>query len=83
MQVKLKVTKRAARLSFVPAFIMEYQYGEVFDPHGHRKPYLFQAIISGVQNYQVAAERHVSPWKVTSDPMIVFSSCNERKTTFM
>lgn len=49
---------------FLPAFVLDYQYGEMFDPHGNRKPHHFQAFINGVSAAQVAAERHFSPIKV-------------------
>lgn len=64
MQIKLRTLKRRAQLVLVPAFTVEYNYGEQFNVHGKRQPEHFQAVISGL-NGAVAAERHFSPQKVT------------------
>lgn len=55
---------RSVRLVYVPAFIIQYTYGETFNVHGERKHEEFQAIVSGVLSHDkkpiVAGERHYS-----------------------
>lgn len=48
--VKLRITalRRRARVVYLPAFVVDYQFGTRFNPHGERTPVLFQAVISGM-----------------------------------
>ena len=64
LQIRLKTLNRRARLLYVPAFVVDYVYGEHFNVHGVRHPEQFQAVIGGLQGAGVAAERHFSPQKV-------------------
>ena len=64
LQIRLKTLKRRARLLYVPAFVVDYVYGEHFNVHGVRRPEQFQAVIGGLEGAGVAAERHFSPQKV-------------------
>lgn len=64
VQVKLKTVQRRSRLVFLPAFILNYYFGEHFNVDGVRRPEAFQAIIGGQADSAVAAERHFSPAKV-------------------
>lgn len=63
-QVRLKALRRRARIVYVPAFVVDYVHGELFNEHGERMPQRFQAVISGFGDSSVAAERHFSPQKV-------------------
>ena len=63
-QVRLRTLRRRARLLFLPAYAVEYTYGEIFDANGKRAAQHFQAIIGGLSDTTVAAERHYSPQKV-------------------
>ena len=65
VQVKLKTVQRRSRLVFLPAFVLNYYFGEHFNVDGVRRPEAFQAVIGGQADSAVAAERHFSPAKVT------------------
>ena len=62
--MRVRTLKRRVRLLFLPAFTVSYQYGELFNVHGVRRPETFEAVIGGAQGSSVAAERHYSPAKV-------------------
>ncbi|KAK9813578.1 hypothetical protein WJX73_008249 [Symbiochloris irregularis] len=64
VKVRLKTLRRRARLVYVPAFVVDYVHGELFNEHGERMPHRFQAVISGFGEGSVAAERHYSAQKV-------------------
>ena len=64
VQVKVKTIKRRSRLLFIPAFVFHYHFGESFSANGGRRPEQFQAIVGGLKEASVAAERHFSPAKV-------------------
>lgn len=49
---------------FLPAFVLDYNFGEHFTAEGVRRPEAFQAVIGGLKDSTVAAERHFSPAKV-------------------
>lgn len=62
-----QVHKRSARLVYLPAYIMEYSYGEKYvagDSTGTIVPELFTALVGGTRGGRVAAELHPSATKV-------------------
>ncbi len=62
-----QVHKRSARLVYLPAYIMEYSYGEKYvagDSTGTIVPELFTALVGGTRAGRVAAELHPSATKV-------------------
>lgn len=64
LQVRLFPFRRRCRIIYVPAFVVDYVHGELYNEHGERMPQRFQAVISGFGEGSVAAERHFSPQKV-------------------
>ena len=40
--------RRRARLVYLPAYNIEYTFGEVFDSAGKRQPRQFQAMVGGI-----------------------------------
>ncbi|KAL0032860.1 hypothetical protein WJX77_003294 [Trebouxia sp. C0004] len=58
--VKLRITtlRRRARIVYLPAYVVDYNFGSRFNAHGERTPERFQAVISGMGEGIVAAERH-------------------------
>lgn len=48
--VKLRITtlRRRARIVYLPAYVVDYNFGSRFNAHGERTPERFQAVISGM-----------------------------------
>ena len=46
LKVRVKPTSRRARLLYLPAHAVSYQYGEGFTASGERRPYTFQVIVT-------------------------------------
>ena len=48
--VKLRITtlRRRARVVYLPAYVVDYNFGSRFNAHGERTPERFQAVISGM-----------------------------------
>lgn len=63
--VKLRITtlRRRARIVYLPAYVVDYTFGSRFNQHGERRPERFQAVISGMREGVVAAERHYDPMR--------------------
>lgn len=40
--------RRRARMVYLPAYLIEYTFGEYFDAAGQRKPQHFQAMVGGI-----------------------------------
>ncbi|GAB4814711.1 hypothetical protein N2152v2_001757 [Parachlorella kessleri] len=56
---------RQARLAYLPAYVLDYVYGETFNVHGERKAEEFQALVSGAVPGAVAGQRHISSRKAS------------------
>ena len=64
VRVRVRPTRRRARVVYLPAFRIAYTYGERRLPTGERRPSEFEALVSGLDDgAPIAAERHVSPVK--------------------
>ncbi|KAK9868972.1 hypothetical protein WJX84_008119 [Apatococcus fuscideae] len=63
LKVQAKPLARHAHLVFLPAHTVSYQYGQGFTAAGERRPYTFQAVVSGTDLDNVAGERHIDPLK--------------------
>jgi len=64
VRVRLRPARRRARVVYLPAFRINYTYGERRLPTGERRPSEFEALVSGLDDgAPIAAERHVSPVK--------------------
>ncbi|KAK9845056.1 hypothetical protein WJX74_010085 [Apatococcus lobatus] len=63
LKLTAKPLGRQARLIYLPAHAVSYQYGQGFTASGERRPYNFQAIVSGTDLDEVAGERHIDPLK--------------------
>ena len=48
--VKLRITtlRRRARVVYLPAYVVDYNFGSRYNAHGERTPERFQAVISGM-----------------------------------
>jgi hypothetical protein len=47
VRVRLTPLSRRARLAYLPAYMIDYVYGETFNVHGERRAARFQAVVSG------------------------------------
>lgn len=58
IKVRIKTLRRRARILYLPAYVVDYNFGLSFNSHGERRPKACQAIISGMGDATIAAERH-------------------------
>lgn len=66
-KVRLQFEDKKVQLAYLPAYIVDYEYGETFNVHGERRKEKFQALVSGRSDNasnggdeRVAGERHYS-----------------------
>ncbi|KAK9814057.1 hypothetical protein WJX72_000065 [[Myrmecia] bisecta] len=62
VQVRIRTLRRRARLVYLPAFMIDYTFGEYFNAHNERRAEKYQAVVSGMGN-TLAGERHYDPAK--------------------
>ena len=48
IKVRIKTLRRRARILYLPAYVVDYNFGLSFNSHGERRPKACQAIISGM-----------------------------------
>ena len=48
IKVRIRTLRRRARILYLPAYVVDYNFGLSFNPHGERRPKACQAIISGM-----------------------------------
>ena len=48
IKVRIKTLRRRARILYLPAYVVDYNFGLSFNSHGERRPKTCQAIISGM-----------------------------------
>jgi len=46
-KVRLQFQDKRIQLAYLPAYLVEYEYGETFNVHGERRKEKFQALVSG------------------------------------
>lgn len=63
IQLNITTTRRRARVLYLPAFIVDYTFGEYLTSAGERKPHKYMAVISGMGDGKVMSERHFDPRK--------------------
>ncbi|KAL3135529.1 hypothetical protein ABBQ38_006008 [Trebouxia sp. C0009 RCD-2024] len=61
VRLRISTLRRRARVVYLPAYVVDYTFGSRFNQHGERTPERFQAVISGMGEGIVAAERHWDP----------------------
>ena len=57
--VKLHITtlRRRARIVYLPAYVVDYNFGTRFNQHGERIPEKFQAVVSGMGEFGMCPTR--------------------------
>ena len=51
IKVRIKTLRRRARILYLPAYVVDYNFGLSFNSHGERRPKACQAIISGMGEF--------------------------------
>jgi len=63
IKISVRANRRRARILYLPAYIVDYTYGEYLTSAGERKPHKYMAVVSGFGECQVMGERHFNSRK--------------------
>lgn len=80
VDVVISPTFRNARLVYVPAYAIDYTYGETFNVHGERHPEHFCALVSALGTYTLPSIVIICINMLSYVKLLIFCVCSLQKT---